>query len=533
MDSDIYFDEEHDATILIVQEESNHSLSNLDVTKCSNLIENEHQEYSNNSGGEFNSEKLHSYQIENNVDTNLVNVKSLENQKNLSISYQCIECSEIFPSYSRFSDHVQQVKSFKFHYTCKQCLKPFEKFFALMSHIKVEHPKEKILCDKCPDLDEFKTNVELYKHKREVHALNCKYCTRVFYGHDKLEKHMNSNHNNRLDCGVCGKVMNSNQARKTHELTHNDRSEMCWVCGTVVKNKQILSQHMQKHNEKTHQCSICNRVFPSPLFLRRHEKSHYLEEDKCHICHICPKAFTRKNHLEKHILAHSKNTFFMCYACGKVFKSNEKLMLHQRRREALGGNCPPIRKQNRGRKDIKPNNNIPNTLNKTSKQSEEESSSLECDICGRKFIKSFNVIRHRKYHFCKGNPEIVQQLLGEPEEYNCDKCSKEFFTKHALQYHSAMKHTGVAKPFACEFCHKRFRTRPQIMVHERMHSGERPYPCASCSKTFQTKTHLRHHEHVHSKEKPHLCPLCGLAFKSSSGLMEHTFRHEGNCFYSS
>lgn len=549
LDLDAYFDEEHTTTILIVQEESNPKLSNNGAIKCSGLVKNEPHESSSKGGGETISDK------NSNFDIDLSNVKSLDNQSCLPISHQCTECSAVFYSYSCFHDHVQQVKSFKFHFTCKECFIPFETILALMNHMKVEHKvqkmhmRQKVICEDCPDLQEFKTNAELNMHIKRVHPLNCEHCNLILYDQENLNEHMKSCNGNRLDCGICGKVMNSKKARKTHELIHSERLEMCWVCGLFVKNNQILQQHMQKHNEKTHPCNICNRVFPTTLYLKRHMRSHLRGEDKSYICHICPKVFTRRRCLEKHILAHSTDKFFMCHICGKCFRCNKKFVKHEKRREALGGKCPLVRKDFRFHNDIKTNNEFPNTLVKSNKEIQEEKQiSLECDIntldksnqkrknkeiylecniCGRQFKKTYNAIRHRKYHFCKGNSEVIQTLLNEPEEYKCDDCGYVLYTKHAAQFHRAKKHTGEVKPFACEFCGKKFRTRPQIMVHERMHSGERPYPCASCSKRFQTKTHLRHHEHVHSKEKSHLCPLCGLAFRSSGGLMEHTFRHEG------
>lgn len=526
MDSDKIFNEHQlDTTSFSAKEDLNQCLNSLVVTNYLSNDEIESQEHFYSGETEVTSDELTRFK-DLNLEINLMNVKSLENQPGLTVSYKCLQCSDLFPTYSDLVDHVinvhQQIKPLPSPFTCEECAMQFNTAALLIQHIQEQHLAEKILCSMCPNEEEFKSMTELNRHKRDIHSLKCNKCGRLFYNQDDLDKHMVSKHDDRLVCNICNKVLSTAQGRKMHELTHTDRSEMCWICGVVVKNKQVLQQHMQGHSDQTFPCDKCNKVFPSTLYLKRHKKTHSAKiGERCFICHICPKRFLRKTHLNKHLLAHSEGRIFMCHFCGRGFKGNEKLILHEATREALGGVCPIVKKTSHPSEGI-------NDLHKKNKCTKVEQGSLECDVCGRKFMKVFNANRHRRYHFCKGNPEVIQKLLDEPEVYKCDKCGKRFFTKHALQSHMALKHTGVPKPFACEFCPKRFRTRPQIMVHERVHSGERPYSCSECGKRFQTKTHLRHHETVHSDEKTHICPLCKAAFKSRSCLLEHTFLHKGN-----
>lgn len=520
-----------DTTSFNAKEDLSQCLNSLVGTNFLSNDEIESQEHFNSGETDITSDELSSNPIKDiNFEINLTNVKSLETQPGLTVTFKCVECSRLFATYSDLVYHIIIVhqnkpspsQSPQSPLTCKECAMPFNTTELLNEHIKEQHIVERIQCSMCPNQEEFKSMAELNRHKRDSHSLKCNKCGRLFYNQEELDKHMVSKHDDRLVCKICDKVLSSVQGRKTHELTHTDRSEMCWICGLVVKNKQVLQQHLQGHSDETFPCDECDKLFPSQLYLKRHKKTHLEKiEERCFICHICPKRFLRKTHLNKHLSAHSEGRIFRCHFCGRGFKGNEKLVLHEATREALGGVCPIVKKSSHLSEDF-------NDLNKKHKLTDEEKGSLECDVCGRKFMKVFNANRHRRYHFCNGNPEVVQKLLDEPEVYKCDKCGKRFFTKHAVQSHMALKHTGVPKPFACEFCPKTFRTRPQITVHERVHSGERPYSCSECGKSFQTKTHLRHHETVHSDEKTHICPLCPLAFKSRSLLLEHTFNHKGN-----
>lgn len=57
----------------------------------------------------------------------------------------------------------------------------------------------------------------------------------------------------------------------------------------------------------------------------------------------------------------------------------------------------------------------------------------------------------------------------------------------------------------CKYCPKEFGTNQQLLIHERVHTGERPVQCDLCPKSFLSALALKKHRRVHTGEKPFEC----------------------------
>ena len=55
---------------------------------------------------------------------------------------------------------------------------------------------------------------------------------------------------------------------------------------------------------------------------------------------------------------------------------------------------------------------------------------------------------------------------------------------------------------SCQYCAKSFTQRDKMVVHTRLHTGERPYVCDVCGKGFCESGNLKKHMRVHGKEPP-------------------------------
>nr|XP_031536014.1 zinc finger and BTB domain-containing protein 24 isoform X2 [Vicugna pacos] len=161
-----------------------------------------------------------------------------------------------------------------------------------------------------------------------------------------------------------------------------------------------------------------------------------------------------------------------CKDCGKVFKYNHFLAIHQR--------------SHTGQK------------------------SFTCDQCGKYFSQKRQLKSHYRVHTGHSLPE-------------CNHCRRKFMDVSQLKKH-LRTHTGE-KPFTCEICGKSFTAKSSLQTHIRIHRGEKPYSCAVCGKSFSDSSAKRRHCILHTGKKPFSCPECNLQFARLDNLKAHLKIH--------
>jgi len=137
-----------------------------------------------------------------------------------------------------------------------------------------------------------------------------------------------------------------------------------------------------------------------------------------------------------------------------------------------------------------------------------------CDICSKAFYKKFELTTH-----------VNLEHSTDDEQKMCNECGEYFGNDTKLKHHQNKVHNLKVRRHKCRFCDYDTYAKPQLIEHERTHTGEKPEICQWCGKGFAMKRTRLNHERLHTGEKPYKCKFCDNCFVQRTSLNVHVQTH--------
>ncbi|XP_067613498.1 zinc finger protein 90-like isoform X2 [Eurosta solidaginis] len=338
-------------------------------------------------------------------------------------------------------------------------------------------------------------------------------------------------------CSACSRKFPCKQTMLAHKKNHERFKRLpCEICGKSFYKYDLKAHKRIHNNEKIYKCDFCEKCFIQASYLRSHMISH--SDEKPFKCKYCERTYALKNRLTTHLRNHLGDNVYRCELCPSSFSLISELRLHQTTHddedsETRERNMKALREE-----EAKIEQHLA-TKGPIPKKTQERIKQYECEICGKRFERNFDLKTHKTIHieekpvkcdFCEMrfaniyNQRRHMRLHTGDKPYKCDICGKDCMTKYALTRHK-LTHNDE-KLLKCDFCEMSFTHHKSFQRHIQAHTGEIPYKCKYCEFTSSTKTELVHHLRTHLGKNVYRCELCPSAFPLALELRLHSIKHK-------
>lgn len=338
----------------------------------------------------------------------------------------------------------------------------------------------------------------------EIEILHRNKCGEIFYDENFAVTY---------ECFKCTKTLYSAVEFDHHILLHIKSNEIsnCFDEGDVKAETATVNQIEYNYSNE-------NNCKSSPPTHEANSSPHSFEEntyftDQMHNNEMNDhdQQFSCDSPLQEDIPISTKTKSYICKYCPVSFNNREEIDRHQNLhyQKILGVYGKPIEEPVQ---EIRQK-----STNKPKKDEVDFSKPLICPYCNKEY-------NHKKKYLFKDH---VKEHEGNGPTFECDICCRKLNRRANLIVHMRI-HTGE-KPYVCPICNKRFRQAGEHIQHVRRHKGELPYQCSECGKRFVVSYILKKHirEEHSSTFVRHKCPLCPRDFKIKDSLNKHLVMHSG------
>ncbi|KAM4652079.1 uncharacterized protein O3C94_014417 [Discoglossus pictus] len=513
--------------------------------------------------------------------------------------FACSECGKCFTSRSILVNHEKNHSVVK-PYVCSICGKGFINRTYLVSHQRSHTGEKPFACSECGK--SFSKKNTLVTHEK-IHtsgkSFTCHECGKCFSQKSNLDKHQRTHTGEKpFECSECGKCFSQKSSLVTHEMLHaNLKPFVCSKCGKCFSQKSHLVIHQRSHTgEKPFACSECGKCFSNQSARAKHQKlkicksyidGHNDMMDKNHqalrtsgvpanrsseltglqeenvgtvseegVVEMDEKDTLQvKTHSELSAGHHDENLYpelineegeyeregndtqqvEIHSMCADTEKATLPIFSTVEKEEELNAKSQLKVKEEEIPENINEefhNDNLHIVLIKEEReqmdiqqddiQSEPCTGDGSMNYCSYKDVTE---IHPNEIHVTTPCKRANSEPINVAKVFACADCGKCFHKKSNLVVHQRI-HMGE-KRFECSECSKRFNQKAHLVQHQRIHVGDKPFACSECGKCFNTQSNLVNHQRIHSGEKPFSCFVCGKCFTHQSSLINHKSVHTG------
>jgi len=260
--------------------------------------------------------------------------------------YDCTECDKAFTREEHLKRHAKSHTDEPVH-RCEVvgCNKAYTRKERLTRHYKVAHlgqePERPFWCSECGK--DFQRKEHLTRHQRNIHGPG---------GSIGLAHSQHSDQSQGSVSPVSMTVLGPAQPNNLHSQgqqqqgqsvgagqggggnNHGQGQLRCTYegCPKTYSRREHLNRHIKLHMgiepERPYYCLDCGKTFTRKEHLLRHRRSHTGETPYACPGVDCTKQFARKEHLKRHMRVHTGEHPYPCSECGRSFGRRERLLKH-------------------------------------------------------------------------------------------------------------------------------------------------------------------------------------------------------------